>query len=272
MITSYVYRHTNIDNTFYIGYREANVRAGIRPEDDLPKYICSSPKIRNNIKENRDGWVSEIICCFYEPTDAYDFEQKLILENWNNILLLNKQCIVEGKKRFRSIGQKSEAHRLKISKGLTGRTRSPSHCAALSKANTGKKCSEESIKKRVLAVTGTKRSSEQCKRISNSLMNHTVSDETRKKISVANSGRSQPSGKDSPCSKSIVSVTTNQVFGSQPEAAAYFGIRQGDINNVLKGRQKTVKGLQFEYQSSPMPTGFMPSKPQSVRPSSYAQL
>lgn len=36
-------------------------------------------------------------------------------------------------------------------------------------------------------------------------------------------------------------------FDSQHSCAKVLGIRQGDINNCLRGRQKTAKGYSFEY-------------------------
>jgi hypothetical protein len=48
--------------------------------------------------------------------------------------------------------------------------------------------------------------------------------------------------------KPIIEITTNNEFGSQLEAAKTLGIRQGDIGNCLKGRQKSVKGYMFKYK------------------------
>jgi hypothetical protein len=248
MITSYVYYHKNkIDGTFYIGYRMRNVGMGITPEIDLTEYICSAPLVKEQIITNRNLWESNVICCFYNPTDAYDFEQKLIGENWKDPLLLNEHYFENGVKRFRSIGPMSTDHKLKISNSLKTYTRTPAHRIAISKSLTGRKLAKKSVDKRTATVTGTKRTQEQCDNISAGLIGHIVTAETRKKISISNTGKSHPKGKDSPCSKSIKCVTTNQIFSSQPEAALHFGIRQGDINNVLKGRQKTVKGLIFTY-------------------------
>ena len=49
--------------------------------------------------------------------------------------------------------------------------------------------------------------------------------------------------------KDIIEITTNQLFSNQLEAAEKLKIRQSDINNCLKGRQKSVKGFEFKYKA-----------------------
>jgi len=48
--------------------------------------------------------------------------------------------------------------------------------------------------------------------------------------------------------KQIVCTTTGKEFESLKEAAYEYGIYSADISNVLKGKQKTVHGLHFEYK------------------------
>lgn len=48
--------------------------------------------------------------------------------------------------------------------------------------------------------------------------------------------------------KDIVEITTNQVFSNQIEASEKLNIKQSDINNCLRGRQKSVKGFVFKYK------------------------
>jgi len=47
--------------------------------------------------------------------------------------------------------------------------------------------------------------------------------------------------------KRVRVVETGHVYPSQIEAAAALGVRTSFINNVLRGRSKTVKGLHIEY-------------------------
>jgi hypothetical protein len=47
----------------------------------------------------------------------------------------------------------------------------------------------------------------------------------------------------------ITETTTGQTFPSQTIAAKQLNIKQGDICNVLKGRQKSTKGYVFVYES-----------------------
>jgi len=248
MITAYVYQHTNkITGEFYIGYRCANVFKNIPPEIDLPKYICSSPSIKSSIKKNPENWMRQILSCWFDSNDAYESEQKLIHNNWHNPLLLNQQYQLNGTKHFKAPKVFSQKHREKISKGLTGRVRSKEHCSAISNSLMGRTLSLQSIQKRSAKITGQKRTPEQCSNISQSLIGHLTSESTREKISIANSGKQHPKGFDSPCSKPFRCIETNQLFGSQPQAAELLNLKQSDINNVLKGRQKSTKGFHFEF-------------------------
>lgn len=250
MTRAYVYKHINIEtNEFYIGYRYSKVRFDNNPYIDLYHYICSSPTVKTKILINREKWISMIIQEFENPIDAYYLEQYLIKINWGNNLMLNKQYRLGKTKCFMKSGPFSKEHKEKISKSLKNYTKSDSHRKALSEANKGKVIPEATRNKISAANTGKKRTEDTCAKIANSLKGHQVSDVTRTKISLANSGRPQPKGKNNPCSKSIICVTTNEVFGSQPEAAQAYNLRQSDINNVLKGRQKTVKGLVFKYHN-----------------------
>lgn len=81
---------------FYIGYREDNK---VPSSEDLPKYKTSS-KI---VKDNFDNYTWQIIAEFFTGNDAYDFEQSLIFENWNDPNILNKNCHYNKKKRFKAI-------------------------------------------------------------------------------------------------------------------------------------------------------------------------
>ena len=243
MITPYVYKHTNLlTGQYYIGSRGANKTM---PVDDLPIYICSSKLVKPLIKENPTIWQSEVLGCFFTREDAFVFEQTQIEANWGDPLLLNLHYRTSGRV-FLSY-EKSLETRQKISKSLSGRTRSKTHCDAISAANKGKSLSKSTIEKIVAKNTGKTRTPIQKARMSESQLGHTVSEQTRQKISEANTGRPQPKGKHSRFSKPFICIETGVVFFSQPEAASVIGCRPGDINNVLNGRQKTTKGFSFRF-------------------------
>jgi group I intron endonuclease len=65
--------------------------------------------------------------------------------------------------------------------------------------------------------------------------------ELGKRISETQRGRS------SKTKKAIICNELNLVFESLTLAAAELNIKQGDISNMLSGRQKTVKGYTFAY-------------------------
>lgn len=247
MITSYVYMHTNIKTgQFYIGFRMRNVVLNIYPSDDLTKYICSSKLVKNMIMSNVEDWHSEIIACFFNPTDAFWFEQELIEFYWKNKLLLNKQYKTKTSKIFLSY-KMSDSHKSKISKSLKGVPKSIDHRIALSKSHMGNKLSDVSIAKSVAKNTGKIRNSEQRARISNGLIGHVVTDITKQKISKSNKGKPGLKGRRSPTSKPFICIENNITYYSQPEAACALHLRQGDINNVLNGRQRTTKGYTFKF-------------------------
>lgn len=83
---------------FYIGSRYTT-KLKLPSHLDFPAYKTSAPYI----KENFDDYTWYIVAEFYNGDDAYDFEQQLIHEHWNNTLLLNEQYrLSNGKKRFKS--------------------------------------------------------------------------------------------------------------------------------------------------------------------------
>jgi hypothetical protein len=101
---------------------------------------------------------------------------------------------------------------------------------------TGKKHSEESKRKISLSLTGYKHGP--------------LSEEHRKAISESLSGEKHPMyGKPALSRTPIIETTTGQTFPSQTIAAKQLNIKQGDICNVLKGRQKSTKGYVFVYES-----------------------
>ena len=83
-------------NQFYIGYREKNVKLNIPSHLDLPEYKTSSTTVR----PDWGNYTWTIVAEFFDPSDAYTFEQQLIYDNWDNPLLLNGHCNI-GKNQFR---------------------------------------------------------------------------------------------------------------------------------------------------------------------------
>lgn len=71
--------------------------------------------------------------------------------------------------------------------------------------------------------------------INNPIYGRTRTEEEKNKIRLSNS------------KKPIICNQTQQIFLSQMEASKVMNIKQGDINNMLRGRQKTVKGYSFSY-------------------------
>jgi hypothetical protein len=91
----YVYKLVNkTTNEYYIGYRKNNKYPA---EIDLGTYYFSSSTYIN--KTNFDQYQSYILEKFDDSNCAYTFEQRLIFENWNDPLLINKSCF-HGKKMF----------------------------------------------------------------------------------------------------------------------------------------------------------------------------
>ena len=128
---------------FYIGYRVKNVKLGKPSHIDFPEYKTSSKLVNPNF----ENFTWAIIAEFYEETDAYDFEQYLIHQHWNDPLLLNESCHFNGS-RFRNPGgiPCSEETKRKIGAAnkikLTGITRSEEFKQKISEANKGKVVSQ----------------------------------------------------------------------------------------------------------------------------------
>lgn len=100
----YVYICTHRETgQFYIGYREGNK---VPSSQDLPLYKTSS----KHVNPIFDQYSWEIVAEFFSGTDAYEFEQSLIYENWENPLLINKSCF-HNKRQFRgSCGMLNKSH------------------------------------------------------------------------------------------------------------------------------------------------------------------
>lgn len=170
----YVYMGIHkITGMFYIGYREKNVYLNRTSDVDLPIYRTSSKYINPIFDEF--NW--QIIAEFFNGISAYDFEQSLIKEHWQDPLLVNRQYHVLNETRFRNNGH-SEETKQKLRKPKP--KRSSEHCENMSKSKQGKKRvtrTEDHCRNISLSKTGTKRPP--------------VSEETRKKLSEAGKRRYQ---------------------------------------------------------------------------------
>ena len=157
----YVYICTHkITGHYYIGYRSANSTPS---HIDLPKYKTSS----SVVKPDFESYSWQIIAEFFNGDDAFDFEQQLISEKWNDPLLLNKQHRYNCKGRFKS---------------RTGRIVSEETREKLRLANLGKKQSAETIMKKVKAIKGKPTWNKGIK-------SGPMSAENKQKISQANKGK-----------------------------------------------------------------------------------
>ena len=147
-VLPYVYMGVHsITGEFYIGSRTA--KDITYSHIDLQKYKTSS----QNVKYRFDEFEWIIVAEFFLGDDAYDYEQELIYNTWNNPLSLNETCYY-GKHRFRIIGPRSQEHKDKIGAALKGRIISAEQRAKSSKANKGKKLSTETKAKMRASHTG----------------------------------------------------------------------------------------------------------------------
>jgi hypothetical protein len=106
----------SVTGKIYIGYRERNVFHNLPSSEDFGKiYFTSSPPIKKTFSEF--NWT--IVAEFFDDQSAYDFEQSLIFENWNNPLLINKNVKYNAKRRFKCDGHTDETKR-RISAATSG--------------------------------------------------------------------------------------------------------------------------------------------------------
>ena len=73
--------------------------------------------------------------------------------------------------------------------------------------------------------------------------------EVLKRNSDLRRGKSLPKMKGGfhPRARKVIEIDSGKIFPSQMEAAEYYGINNGDICAVCRGRQKTAKGYRFRY-------------------------
>ena len=158
----YVYKCINkITHEYYFGYREKNVKLNLPSHIDFPKYKTSSKKVRPYFEQFE--WI--ILAEFFDSDSAYDFEQQLIKEHWNDPLLLNDNCRT-GSKRFKGKIKHSEKSLSKMKECKRGNKNPMFGKTGINNSLYGKKQTEEFIKKRINGMKG-----------------HYVTDNTREKIS-----------------------------------------------------------------------------------------
>ena len=121
----------------------------------------------------------------------------------------------------------SEETKKKISETLKGRT-SP---------NKGKSPSEETRKKLSEAHKGLQAGE------NHPLYGKHHSEETKKKISEANKGRIGQQGKQSPCSKPIICITTKKIYYGIKEAGRQCSVDSATISRCCRGKAKSAGKL-----------------------------
>lgn len=97
-VCAYVYRCVHRETgKFYIGYRESNLRLNRPSHIDLPKYKTSSKIVKSNFNDYE--WF--IIAEFEDGKYAFEYEQQLINDHWDDPLLINKRCDVANQTKYR---------------------------------------------------------------------------------------------------------------------------------------------------------------------------
>lgn len=172
-ILPYVYVCTHkVTGEFYIGYREANKTPSYI---DLPSYKTSSKKVHTDFENY--NWV--IVAEFFDGESAYDFEQMLIHENWEDPNLINENCHY-GKSRFKTNLKgvsKSDLHIEKLKMSRRARAKPTEETKRkISLGNTGKVVPVESRQRISKAKVGEK----------NPMFGKPVSDATKEKKRQSN--------------------------------------------------------------------------------------
>lgn len=105
------------------------------------------------------------------------------------------------------------------------------------------------------------------KKISAANIGHNVSEITRQKLREVNLGkklmphvidilRDNFSGANNPSAKSVVCVTTGEVFEYAKLAAIKYSIDLSSIIKCCRGKLKTVRKMKFEYYNQESPTAY----------------
>jgi hypothetical protein len=126
---------------FYIGSR-ANSKQKLPSHLDILQYQTSSKKVKSLGFQNFDWF---IIAEFFNPKDAYDFEQLLIKEYWSNPLKLNGCFQSKNEIRWSTIDnpvwenkKHSDESKQKMRTAQLGKKHSPEAKANMSASRKGK--------------------------------------------------------------------------------------------------------------------------------------
>jgi group I intron endonuclease len=141
---------------------------------------------------------------------------------------------LEARKRM-SDSRKGEKH------WAYGKKRSKHHQEKLNEARRRRgPCSDATRKK--LSETGKKRiwSEETRKKISSARAGHKMPEHVKQALRLANAGR------PSHLRKSVICLTTGDIFSSQREAASFAGVSCAQMSRILNGKNLPRSGLVFE--------------------------
>lgn len=192
-IYPYVYRGDHpITGEFYIGYRCANKHPA---ETDLGvHYKTSSDIVKNRFCEFK--WT--IIAIFFTREDAYDFEQSLIKEEWDDPLILNQSVRTDDSIRFMTpVGyhhsketiEKMKAAKVDYVPWNAGVPMREDLKQSLSAARKGIPLSEETRKKMSDSSKGKVHSKETKKKMSDNRKGIPLSESAKQKLREINSGK-----------------------------------------------------------------------------------
>jgi acylphosphatase len=124
------------------------VTLGKSSSNDLGVVYFTSSKLIN--VRNISDYDIEIIAEFYDSNDAYDLEQELIKDEWENPLLINDHYHRDGVGRWKNPGHSTQT-REKIRLARIGQRRSQESIAKQKKSSEGKTLTE--THKRNLAIS-----------------------------------------------------------------------------------------------------------------------
>lgn len=264
MILPYVYKLINkITNKFYFGYRSKNVRLNLKAEEDIGvKYLTSSKYIKNNFENFR----VEILAEFFSANDAYDYEQELISQHFNDINCLNRHYQKRNEKgRFKHDLPHTEKSKEKMrgTRGKINRTR-PGHPAwnkGLTK-NNDLRVAKLSLNRQLAGndhQIGAKYSQDRIDKIKKKLIGRKVPIDQKQKMSNAKKGKTweeiygkqeaarrkanakSRTGSNHSNSKSI--STPDGIFDSITQAVLYFGVS----DYTIRKRCLSTKDLWKEW-------------------------
>lgn len=203
-ILPYVYKLTHKEtNQFYIGSRTTKYLK-LTSNLDIIKYKSSSKYVKELGFENFNV---EIIAEFFDPKDAYDFEQELIFKNIEDPLCLNKVCHHKDIKKFNVIGTTkifSENHKRNLSLAKIGKNNPMfgvfNPCSEDRKLNISKSLVGK-FKKENNPMFGKSHSIETKEKISRINKGKTRSSEWKMNRSLQYSGENNPNAKISESEK-----------------------------------------------------------------------